>query len=180
MVKPPTGGVQTLPTAFRTAFGAILSDVSEIMNTSYASDLAKDFLLKMIRVQIQLEDFPESQKLWIGFARGDMTIGNISAALSTVLANPEDLQLWDSWSTSMMGIYWESMRMIGGNDTTNSSYAGPGWDETISIGGGKGIPLEAGIGIQLFIFNATSGSLANAGSTLVGLYQLVGVWLSQK
>ncbi len=176
MAKNLTSGIQTLPELFRTIIGALASDTAVIVSADYSTGLTRDFLLKKIRTYVYLEDFTEAKAHIIGFARGDMTIAEIGTALATQLKDPEDFQLWDSFANAK-GIFWETLRLIGGIQAGNVATHTPIWNETISIGGGKGIPLEAAHGIQIFLFNPDGSAVGEAGTTCVGGVQLVGVFM---
>jgi len=171
-------GILTLPNAFRTVIGAITSDSVEIMDSDYSTQLTRDFLCKKIGIQAVLEDWPADTYLLAGFARGDMTVTQIASALAVPLPDPEDFDLWDNFAT-VNGIFWETLQMLSGveNVATPPASNSAIWNDRISLGGGKGIPLEAGHGIQLFVFNPSGDSIGVAGSTMLGTYQLVGVFM---
>lgn len=177
MATDPTEGIRTLPAIVGTTTGAILSLEAEIVETSYGSALNRDFLWKKLRTTIHAEDFPNGQAVIIGFARGDMTAAEIAATLKQITRDPDEFGEW-GFFTQANGIYWETLRFMSAQDSAGEG-AGPNfYQETISMGGGKGLPLEGGIGLSLFVFNAhPSVSIGNAGSTIVGLYQLVGVFM---
>ncbi len=172
-------GIISLPNGFRTVIGALNSDTVFQIDDDYGEDaLTRDFLCKKIRTQAVLEDFPADEFLVVGFARGDMSLTDISSALAVPTADPEDFQLWDNFATKN-GIFWETLQMISGiaNVATPPNSNPNIWNMTVSLGGGKGIPLEAGHGIQLFVFNPSGNQIGSAGATLFGLYQLVGVFM---
>ncbi len=177
MGSDPTKGIQTLPDLFRTTTGIMLSDAAVLVGSSpYTTGLARDFLLKKLRYHIHLEDFPAAQALLFGFCRGDMTTAEIIEVLATQLPDPEDFQQWDDFAQTN-GIFWETLRMIRGNENTDVGSAAGVSNETISMGGGKGIPLEAGHGIQMFVFNGASTTVGETTSELWGSWQLVGVFM---
>ncbi len=174
--KNLTGGIQTLPELFRTNIGSVASDSAEIISADYSTQLTRDFLCKKIRYQLQLEDFESTRGLIFGFARGDLTVAQIAEVLATQLPDPENFALWDDFGQTN-GIFWETLRMIGGNVAAQDGSNAGLWNGPVSLGGGKGIPLEAGHGIQSFVFNPSADSIGQAGSTLLGGVQLVGVFM---
>ncbi len=169
-------GIVTLPESFRHVQGALASDTSVILDNSYSTALARDFLLKKIRYQAQLEDIPSTVSWLIGFARGDLTIAEITTILTFVLPDPKDFQFWDNYA-QLNGIFWETLRQIGGNAAAQDGSNAGIWNANISMGGGKGLPLEAGHGIQMFAFNPSGAAVGNAGTTMICSYQLVGVFM---
>ncbi len=175
MVNKPSSGIQILPEAVRKVLAALTSDDAQIVANGYTVNLTRDFLLKRLRVQLQLEDFTDTRVLIFGFARGDMTIAEIASVLVTKLPDPEDFQAWDNFALNR-GIFWETLQMITGIDTANVTST-PVYNWDFSIGGGKGIPLEAGHGIQSFVFNPDGITVGNAGSTILALYEYIGVFM---
>ncbi len=168
-------GIQTLPAAFRQASGTLASDTARIVDNSYQA-ITRDFLCKKIRVQLQQEDFPAGHSWLLGFCRGDVTIAEISSILSTVLLDPEDFQLWDDFAQAN-GIFWETLNIISGNLTGSTGVPAGLVNLTLSLGGGKGIPLEAAHGIAMFIFNPSANTIGAANTVTLGTYQLVGVFM---
>lgn len=178
MAQDPTKGILTLKDAIRFEFGAIVADTAEIITQVYGTALTRDFLLKKIRTQIAFEDFPADQYIIVGFCRGDMSITQIATVLAAETPDPETFGALDSFAEAN-GIFWETLKMLSGisNVATPPNSNPHIWNATISMGGGKGIPLEAGHGIQMFMFNPDDGTIGNAGSKILGLYQLVGVFM---
>ncbi len=174
--KHPASGIVTLPDAIRTAVNALGQDTAFILTTAYATVLTRDFLCKKIRTQLRFEDGGRQDTFIIGFCRGDMTVAQILSALVTELPDPERYTDWQNYA-ELNGVFWETLKMITGEDITgqDASSVLSSWNDTISLGGGKGIPFEAGHGVQMFIFNA-SGQTAASGS-VVGTYQMVGVFM---
>ncbi len=173
--KDLTSGIQILPNLVRKVLDTLTSDTAVEVTTAYTTGLTRDFLLKKIRMQFQIEDFTRTKSLIIGFARGDMTMAEIVTALATQLLDPEDFQLWDSFANNK-GIFWETLRSVTGVDVGDTNIT-PTYNFDISIGGGKGIPLEAAHGIQCFAFNPDGGTVGNAGSTFQGAIELIGIFM---
>ncbi len=177
MGPPPTSGVQTLPNLLTTSLGALASLTALIIETDYAEgNLKRDFLLKRIRAQVAIKILEADEQVLIGFCRGDMTIAEIATALGNNLPDPDDFQLWDNFVIAS-GIYWQTLKIFTGNAVSGTPVARMmDWNDDIKIGGGKGIPLQADKGIQMFAFNSSGGALTT-GSQLQGFYELVGVFL---
>ncbi len=177
----PTKGIQTLPDHLRGDLTTLASDTAEIIGLGYGPNLTRDFLLKKIRTQLYFGDLFLRTGLIVGFARGDMTIAEIATVLATELPDPEDYQKIDDYA-KVNGIFWETLRIV---DGTFDDVGGAGppvqgaqakYEITQSLGGGKGLPLEAGHGIQMFVFNPSSVTI-NDSTKYAGTYQLVGVWM---
>ncbi len=177
MGKPPTEGIQSLPNLVTTSLGTLASLNALILETDYAgSNLKRDFLLKKIRTQHAIKLLEADETVLIGFCNGDMAIGDIATALGNHLPDPQDFQLWDNFVIAS-GIYWQTLRMFVGNAVSGVPVARmQTWNEDIQIGGGKGIPIKAGVGIQMFAFNPSGGALTT-GSQLQGEHEHVGVFL---
>ncbi len=176
MSKQTPKGIRTLPDAVRTGIGQLNSDTAFIVQATYATQLTRDFLCKTIRRQLAYEFGNSDDFVLIGYCRGDMTIGEISSILSTQLPDPEDFQSWDEIA-QVNGIFWETLHLFqGAGDTTFGSNA-IALNDAVSLGGGKGIPLEAGHGIQMFAFNPSAAQLQNTSGAITGTHQLVGVWM---
>ncbi len=177
MARDPTGGVQTLPDIFATNLSTLASLTALQISDDYAgTNLKKDFLLKTLRCSYMSKVMEADETVLVGFARGDMTVAEIATALGNFLADPESFQQWDNFVIAL-GIFWQTIRIVSGNAVSGTPVAAmKGINEDIQIGGGKGIPLEAGAGIQMFVFNPSGGALTT-GAQVQGLYSLVGVFL---
>ncbi len=173
--KPPTDGIQMLPEILNAGPGALTEGNVTLIDQVYGQgNLKRSFLLKQIIAHYgwDQEQGSTGDSVLIGFANGSMGTAEIAAQLATVLANPNDTKTWDDYA-QMGGIFWQTIRQILNGTTT---YLGIRVDETITIGGGKGIPLIKEEGILLWVYNASTGAIAS-GNKLIGMYALVGVWL---
>ncbi len=177
MAKPPTTGIQSLPDLVNTNLGAFASLTALQLSDDYAgTNLKRDLLVKRIRTQLTVKVMEADEAVLLGFCRGDMTVAEIATALGTFLADPDSFQQWDNFVIAS-GIYWQTLHILGGNAVSGTPVAGlEYWNDDIQIGGGKGIPMEAGAGIQLFAFNQSGGAITT-GPQVQGLYELVGVFL---
>ncbi len=177
MAKPPTTGIQSLPDLVTTNLATLASLTALQLSDDYAgTNLKKDLLVKRIRTQIGIKILEADETILLGFCRGDMTIAEIATALGNFLADPESFQQWDNFVIAS-GIYWQTLRLFVGNAVSGTPVARiDTWNADIQIGGGKGIPMEAGAGIQFFAFNPSGGPLTT-GSQVQGLYELIGVFL---
>ncbi len=163
-------GIYNLPAAFRTALLTLNSDTALIIDNGYGTALKRAFLIKQIRYELGLEASDGDDMIIIGMANGGATIAEIASALATKLVDPGEASAWPSFISSKV-ILWETVRAIPGNEPQAVL------NETISIGGGKGIPMAVNKGIQLFVFNPSANSLTT-GATLLGLYQIIGVFMN--
>ncbi len=175
MAKPPTTGIQTLPDLFATNLLTLAGLTALQITDDYATGLKKDFLLKKIRVACGTKLLAIDDEVILGFCRGDMTVAEIASALGNFLADPEKFSTWDEFVVAS-GIYWQTVRFFMGRGDGTAGGDQAQWNEEIQIGGGKGIPIEAGAGIQMFAFNPSGGALTT-GAQVLGLYSLVGVFL---
>ncbi len=170
MAGDATKGIQVLPETFRVAMLTLLTDTAIDLSTSYGSALVRSVLLKQIRMYFGATDGSAGDYLIVGFARGDMTIAQIAAALSSALVDPKVLSQSDEFALRN-GIFWQTVRGLHLNEAGFSVI-----NETISIGGKKGIPIEKGIGIKAWAFNPTGNSVTT-GAFVNGGYNLIGVFL---
>lgn len=175
MAKPPTAGIQSLPAIIDASGGTTGDRTAVAIQSHYTTALRRDFLCKKIRVHVRAGPFSQEEQALIGFARGDMTVAEIAAALTTQLPDPEDFQLWDDF-VNASGIFWETLHLV---TMQTEGAAGSAftfaWNEVISFGGGGGIPLEAGHGIVMFAFNPVADSWATP--TFNGEVVYVGIFL---
>ncbi len=178
MAPNPTEGIQTLPDMIRATVGSLASDTAIILWTVYATALKRDFLLKKLRVRLKMEFGNTDDPVLFGFARGDMDIGSIGSVLANATPDPEDFGSWDEFALRN-GIFWETLQLMNGpnGDASALLLPAPIWNDSITIGGGKGIPLEAEHGIQLFAFNPSNGNITNSSTNITGAIQLVGVFM---
>ncbi len=173
--KLPTDGIQMLPEVLNAGPGVLTEGNVTLIDQVYGQgNLKRSFLLKQIIAQYgwDQEQGSTGDSVLIGFANGSMGTVEIAAQLATVLANPNDIKTWDDYA-QMGGIFWQTIRQILNGTTT---YLGIRVSETITIGGGKGIPLIKDEGILLWVYNASTGAIAS-GNKLIGMYALIGVWL---
>ncbi len=176
MATSPTSGIQTLTEHPVQVVGILTALLAKALATDYASGLTQDFLLKKVRYHLALEDLDPREYMIIGLARGDATVAQIAAIMESANRDPDDLDLWDDFAIAN-AIFWETVRILGGTDVVTSS--GQVLNEDISIGGGKGLPLEGGVGIQVFAWNPHSAvSVGNVGTTIVGIVNYVGVFMA--
>ncbi len=172
MVQTPTAGIQILPEVIRAALTTLGADTSLSLNTSYGSAMTKAFLIKQVRYALALSGLTAGEgPILIGFARGGLSVAEITSALATALVNPEDASNMGAFAMAST-IFWETLRLISDHDEVSPL------NETISIGGRKGIPVQEGEGIQLFAFNPTGAALTT-GAAVVGAFNLIGVWLNE-
>ncbi len=170
MAGDATKGIQTLPESMRTALVTLASDTALDINTSYGSGLTRSFLIKQIRIYFGILDGTAGDAVIVGFARGDMSIVQIAAALSSALIDPKVLSQSDEFALRN-GIYWQTVRLLQAQASALSTV-----NEVISIGGKNGIPMEKGIGLKMWAFNPAGSSLTT-GAVIAGGFALVGVFL---
>ncbi len=167
----PLAGIQTLPDNFVLALGTLASVTAVALNVNYGTGLTRSFLIKRLKLQAAFVAANGADSIVIGFARGDMTVAQISTALDTDINDPND---FDSWATMMQrnGILYQTLVALGPGGT-----GAAGRQIDVRVGGSKGLPMTAGEGVQLFAYNP--GAALTTGSIVQGLFQLVGVWLDE-
>ena len=157
-------GILSLPNKFSTA-NAINAGTAILLSTQYVA-IERDFLLKKLRARYGAHQLDPNDGLVIGFCRGDMTVGEIKAVIEKALLDPDDFQEWDEFAM-MNGIFWETLEYVSDQqDAVNEAY---------SVGGGKGLPLQAGKGIGMFAYNPDGGNTATI--EISGVNSLVGVFM---
>ncbi len=168
----PLAGIQTLPDNFVLALGTLASGTTVLVNANYGTALTRSFLMKRIRLQGSLTTLNAADGIIIGFAKGDMTIAQIAAALEADINDPND---FDSWASMIQrrGIMWQSLHSVAATGTNASQI-----NMDVGIGGKKGIPMTAGEGVVMFAHNPHAAAMTT-GSLLAGLFQIVGVWLDE-
>ncbi len=153
--------------------GALAANTSLILNTQ--SGFSQSYLLKQVQYLVNWS-LPQAigDSLIIGLCNGTATVAEITAALTTLFTDVDDATS-PGISAQKQIILWETLHMFG-----NQEAAVVGADplnRTISIGGGGGIPLKEATGVSVFVYNPGTAGLT-AGSALVGLVILKGIWLN--
>ncbi len=130
------------------------------------------FLMKRVKYFLKLEGVTSGEGPYlVGLARGDMSAGEISAALvERNTSGPGDTtqSLTEDVSFSILQ---NSVRMLGRNGKGDGVLL---LEAEIPLG--KGIPWAEGTGWQLFVFNAGNAALTT-GAIIAGIAQYWGVWL---
>ncbi len=129
------------------------------------------FLMKRVKYFLKISGLTDGEgPILVGLARGDMSAGEISAALvERNTAGPTDTtqSLTEDVSFS---IHQNSVRMGKQDGDSTNVY----FDYEFSLG--KGVPWGEGAGWQLFVFNADNAALTT-GAVIKGIAQYWGVWL---
>lgn len=174
MVKTPIEGISYLPLVLNAGPGALAEGKAVILSSAYGASMTRSFLAKQVHMRLMFD--PEagstSDKMLVGLANGSMTAAEIEDAVKTVMGNPNDTSNWDDYAMTL-GIFWQTLRFIS-NGT--AAFLGAYVDETIKLGGGKGIPYLKGVGVSLFGFNPAASSVAS-GNFITGSVCHVGVFL---
>lgn len=167
-------GLQFLSHRISASIGTTASATAASLNSTYGTSLAAPFLIKQIQVNLAMHFGTIADMHTIGFANGAATVTEIKEALEDTLIDPFDPTTLDNMGKKSI-IFWETLR------TFSPRYAGTGeavqeWNETIKIGGGKGIPIHEEKGIQMFVYNPRGSAFAGGGE-IDGIVVFKGAWL---
>lgn len=146
------------------AIGTLASVTAVILDTTFATGMLQNFLLKKVRTQLFIEALTSIDGVIIGYCAGDLTIAEIATIFGTPELGPAE---GDEGALSRK-IYWETVRTIEALD--------PVYRLDQSLGGGKGIPQFEGVGYQMFAFNPMGHSFS-AALLASGFQANYGVWM---
>lgn len=144
---------------------------TSLLNTFGGMDTELDapFLIKQVQYNIHVNELAAGEHVIVGLSQGDVSISEITSALEQELTDPFDIGE-AGLALKKIGIFWETLRSFSAQMDINN--------EQIKIGGGKGIPIAEGKGVNVFVYNPAIGALSAAGQGCVGLVTIKGVWLS--
>ncbi len=170
-------GIQMQPLRMNAdALGSLAADTAVVLNTGFGSGITQSFLIKQVRYAIQYGVVTQGDNFIIGLCNGSATVAEIASAIRDVVTDVDDASNTQVAALHQV-IFWETLRMVGSSGVLTGTTSGNVLNETISIGGGKGIPAKEATGISVFAWNPNTGALTT-GSVLSGLITLVGVWLN--
>ncbi len=171
-------GLQFAPIRMNSdAIAALAADTALILNTSFSTGLTQSFLVKQLQYNFQAAGLTAGDSFVIGLANGTATIGEIEDALRLLVNDPDDASS-PGIAAQKNIIWWETLMVVGVPGAfTGSAGVSESHNETISIGGGKGIPAKEGTGVSIFVYNAQTIAITT-GAVVDGLITLKGVWLN--
>ncbi len=131
------------------------------------TEMQAPFLIKSVQMNYSWNDADPTDTIIVGLVQGDAVVAEIASMLVLAAFDPFDVD-----NRTLVGkkqiIFWESLMCLSAeNNVVN---------KTVSIGGGKGIPIGETKGVNAFIYNPSS-ALLTTGSILHGLFTIKGVWL---
>lgn len=172
MSSYPQAGLQFQPLRMNTdAIGALAPDTAIALNTTLSTSVTQSFLVKQLQYAFLAHGGSAGQGVIIGVANGTATVAEIASGIRDAVVDPDDATA-NTLTASHHSIWWETLRMVSlGNFAEGNFY-----NETISIGGGKGIPWKEDTGVQIFAYNPASGALTTGG-VIDGIICFKGVWL---
>ncbi len=152
------------------SLGTLADGVALKVGANYDNDqlTSRSFLMKKIMMNAQVIDLTAGDNpLLFGMCSGELSVGAIKAALEQIQTDNDPAE-----DGIALRIFWETLRYIPLNVTSN---ADPTHYE-VSLGGGKGIPMQVDQGWQWFVFNQSGGAM-NTGAVFKGFATYYGVWL---
>lgn len=165
-------GLQTNPIRMNSdAIGNLGADTALVLNSTFGSGLTQSFLIKQVLYKLGVVALTVDETVIIGLANGSATVAEIVAALTANITNPDDASS-PAVAAARQMVFWETLRTIVGGASKRSTI-----DESISLGGGKGIPVKEATGLAIFAYNPSTGALTT-GALVDGLVVLRGVWLN--
>ncbi len=158
-------GIQILPSRLTDdSTGTLASITAIILDSVLGTGLLSNFLLKKLRTQIMVEGLTAGEGLILFYASTTLTIAEIANIMNASILGPAEIDE----QASAKGIYWETLRMVNAEQ--------PLYQLDLSLGGGKGIPIFEGVGMQLVAYNPAGGTLTTAG-VISGIQAAYGVWM---
>ncbi len=172
-------GIQFQPLRMNSdALGALAADTVLSLNTALSSGLTQSFLIKKIDLRLTIGNFGESDSIIVGCAVGTASVAEIASGIRDVTLDPDEPGEMGEPGLSNI-IYWETLRLFTGTRPDSSAVNGHGnvVNESVSIGGGKGLPMKKSHGIQVFAYNPQAAAILT-GASVRGLVIIKGVWLN--
>ncbi len=154
------------------ALGTLAADTAIVLNNTLSTGLTQSFLVKQIELKLRFSSSAEGNII-VGVCNGTATVAEIASAMRDSVTNPGDASSPQIAAQKSI-IWWETLRMMASSN--NGLNEQPVLNETIKIGGGKGIPMKEGNGTQIFAWNPASAALTDG--FLHGLVVFKGVWLN--
>ncbi len=167
-------GLQIYPIDFfDELLGTLGARTALIVDSSFTTTLTRTFLLKQVQYAIEMgQGTSGSGPVIIGLANGQASVAEIKACLEDLVTNPDDPSS-QAIASLKRTVLWETVRIIQITSAGNHNMI----NETIKIGGGKGIPGVENTGFSVFVWNPSNAALID-GVGLNGLIVLKGVWMN--
>lgn len=171
-------GIQFQPLRMNNdAIGALGADTALQLNSAITTGLTQSFLVKQVDLRYNVISMNAGDNVIIGLAVGTADVTMLASAIRDVTLDPDAPGERAEPATSNL-IWWETLRSHSVSDTLGAGAGNTSpINETISIGGGRGLPMKKDHGIQVFAYNPGSGAIT-LGSAVAGLIVLKGVWLN--
>lgn len=150
------------------ALTTLAASTASVVTGTMDTEMDAPFLCKQLQWNAAVMDLDPSDAVLIGLAHGDATQAEIETALQQSLTDPNDVGEWPLVLKKQI-IWWESLFVLTGQQNV--------CNERIKLGGGKGIPIAEGKGVNLFVYNISTTTALTTGSVFACLATLKGVWL---
>ena len=175
MIQEAAQGLQSIPFVVDGTLGAISDQDNAVWwNSIAATEWTQSFLLKKIKVNLVISTLTDDEFVYLHFGVGGPTNAQIETILESE-AEYEDPSTADAQAAyaNLKQVFHQAGKLLGQNAEGNGDIL---WNETISIGGKKGIPLNADQGIAGFAYAPLSQ--ITTGAFVGGIITLVGVFLN--
>ncbi len=149
-----------------TALVTLATRTAIIIDSDHSTNLVGTALITKVNAHVYVRDLTTGEgPILIGMARGDATVAEIATALNQQHVQPKN----PGDQSAMQNVFFESV-VACFNQFPVINYE-------FKLGGGKGIPMQEGIGWQWFAYNLDSSSLTTGAAAGVQA-TLYGAWLS--
>lgn len=168
-------GIQILPaTVVNGAFTNPLSKVGVVIDSTYKL-ITRNMLVKRVKISGYINGLTANEPVIIGIGANDLGVASgFAAGNESDLLNPEASAAYLNAKELVMTVWHETTQCLAEGPSQGDGKLVI--NETFSIGGGKGIPVNAGAGPELFVYNPSDSQLTTGGE-FIGVYTIYGVWL---
>ncbi len=161
-------GIQILPHKIGPVSIASLATLTaQDLTTNYDSEINRSLLLKHVRANLVIKAAVDEEFIIVGMARGEASVTGIKNALESVQLT-EDLET----QAVVRDVFMETLMMMG-----DPASIGLLVEIDVSLGGGKGIPVEEDEGVKWFAYNPDDGNLSAGSQEVIGMAVYNGIWL---
>lgn len=151
----------------------LAADAVVQLNAGLSTGLSQSFLVKQISMNYRVTSANLEGTWIIGIANGTATLAEIASGIRDQVTDVDDASAVQV-AALHQNIWWETLRCVGTSQDTNGD--NQVINETISIGGGKGIPMKEATGIQVFAWNPTAATSPEG--FVHGIFVVKGIWLN--
>ncbi len=168
-------GIQILvATVTAGVYLAPLTKVGVVIDSTYKS-ITRNMLVKRVAIHGYINGATANEPIILAIGANDTGVAlGYAAALESSLLNPENTEAYLTAKEGVMTVWHETDTCL-----VEGPSQGDGKlviNENFSIGGGKGIPVMAGAGPELVMYNPSDSTITTGGE-FIGIYTIYGVWL---